>query len=100
MLEKIWCFKNDDTWKELSVAAGKGKQMPVHYGSLEHHFVAISSPLATQIPQAVGSAYAFKRRALNIFEINTPFRSKSLFILSVKILDRAIFSSHLIPSGT
>uniref|UniRef100_F1L131 2-oxoisovalerate dehydrogenase subunit alpha n=1 Tax=Ascaris suum TaxID=6253 RepID=F1L131_ASCSU len=40
---------------------GKGKQMPVHYGSLEHHFVAISSPLATQIPQAVGSAYAFKR---------------------------------------
>uniref|UniRef100_A0A0M3HU62 2-oxoisovalerate dehydrogenase subunit alpha n=1 Tax=Ascaris lumbricoides TaxID=6252 RepID=A0A0M3HU62_ASCLU len=52
MLEKIWCFKNDDTWKELSVAAGKGKQMPVHYGSLEHHFVAISSPLATQIPQA------------------------------------------------
>ncbi|KHN78550.1 2-oxoisovalerate dehydrogenase subunit alpha, mitochondrial [Toxocara canis] len=40
---------------------GKGKQMPVHYGSLEHNFVTISSPLANQIPQAVGSAYAFKR---------------------------------------
>uniref|UniRef100_A0A914WCI9 2-oxoisovalerate dehydrogenase subunit alpha n=2 Tax=Plectus sambesii TaxID=2011161 RepID=A0A914WCI9_9BILA len=40
---------------------GKGKQMPVHYGSSEHHFVTISSPLSTQMPQAVGSAYAFKR---------------------------------------
>uniref|UniRef100_A0AC34Q6G2 2-oxoisovalerate dehydrogenase subunit alpha n=1 Tax=Panagrolaimus sp. JU765 TaxID=591449 RepID=A0AC34Q6G2_9BILA len=40
---------------------GKGKQMPVHYGSLEHNFVTISSPLTTQMPQAVGSAYAFKR---------------------------------------
>ncbi|VDD92482.1 unnamed protein product [Enterobius vermicularis] len=39
----------------------KGKQMPMHYGSPESHFVTISSPLATQIPQAVGSAYAFKR---------------------------------------
>uniref|UniRef100_A0A915Q034 2-oxoisovalerate dehydrogenase subunit alpha n=1 Tax=Setaria digitata TaxID=48799 RepID=A0A915Q034_9BILA len=40
---------------------GGGKQMPIHYGSPEHHFVTISSPLATQLPQAVGSAYAFKR---------------------------------------
>ncbi|KHN78526.1 2-oxoisovalerate dehydrogenase subunit alpha, mitochondrial [Toxocara canis] len=40
---------------------GKGKQMPIHYGSLEHNFVTISSPLATQLSQAVGSAYAFKR---------------------------------------
>ncbi|KAL4001699.1 2-oxoisovalerate dehydrogenase subunit alpha mitochondrial [Acanthocheilonema viteae] len=40
---------------------GGGKQMPVHYGSAEHHYVTISSPLATQLPQAVGSAYAFKR---------------------------------------
>eukprot|EP00092_Neocalanus_flemingeri_P024785 GFUD01026874.1.p1 GENE.GFUD01026874.1~~GFUD01026874.1.p1 ORF type:complete len:437 (+),score=126.49 GFUD01026874.1:51-1361(+) len=40
---------------------GKGKQMPVHYGSSEHSFVTISSPLATQLPQAAGSAYAFKR---------------------------------------
>ncbi|XP_066983051.1 2-oxoisovalerate dehydrogenase subunit alpha, mitochondrial isoform X2 [Macrobrachium rosenbergii] len=40
---------------------GKGRQMPVHYGSIEHNFVTISSPLATQMPQAVGTAYAFKR---------------------------------------
>lgn len=30
---------------------GKGRQMPVHYGSIEHRFVTISSPLATQMPQ-------------------------------------------------
>uniref|UniRef100_A0A0K0CW69 2-oxoisovalerate dehydrogenase subunit alpha n=1 Tax=Angiostrongylus cantonensis TaxID=6313 RepID=A0A0K0CW69_ANGCA len=40
---------------------GKGRQMPVHYGSVEHNFVTISSPLTTQLPQAVGSAYAFKQ---------------------------------------
>nr|XP_033810856.1 2-oxoisovalerate dehydrogenase subunit alpha, mitochondrial [Geotrypetes seraphini] len=40
---------------------GKGRQMPVHYGSKDLHFVTISSPLATQIPQAVGAAYAIKR---------------------------------------
>jgi 2-oxoisovalerate dehydrogenase E1 component alpha subunit len=39
----------------------KGKQMPIHYGSAEHSYVTISSPLATQMPQAVGSAYAYKR---------------------------------------
>ncbi|XP_072632896.1 2-oxoisovalerate dehydrogenase subunit alpha, mitochondrial isoform X3 [Canis lupus baileyi] len=31
---------------------GKGRQMPVHYGCKDRHFVTISSPLATQIPQA------------------------------------------------
>ncbi|KAG8448818.1 hypothetical protein GDO86_015768 [Hymenochirus boettgeri] len=31
---------------------GKGRQMPVHYGCMERNFVTISSPLATQIPQA------------------------------------------------
>ena len=30
---------------------GKGRQMPVHYGSKELHFQFISSPLATQMPQ-------------------------------------------------
>jgi 2-oxoisovalerate dehydrogenase E1 component alpha subunit len=34
--------------------------MPVHYGSKRLNFQTISSPLATQIPQAVGSAYAQK----------------------------------------
>lgn len=33
---------------------GQGKQMPVHYGSKDLNFVTISSPLSTQIPQAVG----------------------------------------------
>lgn len=40
---------------------GKGRQMPVHYGSKDLHFQTISSPLATQLPQAVGSAYALKQ---------------------------------------
>jgi 2-oxoisovalerate dehydrogenase E1 component alpha subunit len=48
------CYGNSKDW-------GKGKQMPVHYGSEKHNFVTISSPLTTQMPQAVGSAYAFKR---------------------------------------
>jgi 2-oxoisovalerate dehydrogenase E1 component alpha subunit len=39
---------------------GKGRQMPVHYGSRELNFMTISSPLATQIPQAAGYAYGQK----------------------------------------
>lgn len=39
---------------------GKGRQMPVHYGSKELNFQTISSPLGTQIPQASGAAYALK----------------------------------------
>jgi 2-oxoisovalerate dehydrogenase E1 component alpha subunit len=39
---------------------GKGRQMPVHYGSAALHFQTISSPLATQLPQASGAAYAAK----------------------------------------
>ncbi|WP_445400220.1 thiamine pyrophosphate-dependent dehydrogenase E1 component subunit alpha [Zobellella sp. An-6] len=37
---------------------GKGRQMPVHYGCRDIHFMTISSPLGTQIPQASGYAYA------------------------------------------
>ena len=63
------CYGNSKDWGErtafisitLLLSLGKGKQMPVHYGSEEHNFVTISSPLTTQMPQAVGSAYAFKR---------------------------------------
>jgi 2-oxoisovalerate dehydrogenase E1 component alpha subunit len=44
---------------------GKGKQMPVHYGSRKLNFFTISSPLSTQIPQAVGSAYVLKRKPNN-----------------------------------
>jgi 2-oxoisovalerate dehydrogenase E1 component alpha subunit len=39
---------------------GKGRQMPVHYGSARLHFHTISSPLTTQLPQAAGAAYACK----------------------------------------
>ena len=41
---------------------GKGRQMPVHYGAKNLNFVTISSTLATQMPQASGAAYAFKRK--------------------------------------
>ncbi|KAJ2950859.1 hypothetical protein O0L34_g5218 [Tuta absoluta] len=44
---------------------GKGRHMPVHYGSKQHNLVTISSPLATQMPQAVGAAYALKRQPNN-----------------------------------
>jgi 2-oxoisovalerate dehydrogenase E1 component alpha subunit len=40
---------------------GKGRQMPVHYGAKHLNFHTISSPLATQMPQASGAAYALKR---------------------------------------
>ncbi|RAL48149.1 hypothetical protein DM860_005573 [Cuscuta australis] len=39
---------------------GKGRQMPIHYGSTHHNILTISSPLATQIPQAAGVAYSLK----------------------------------------
>lgn len=47
------CFSNEGD-------PAKGRQMPVHYGSRELHYQTISSPLATQIPQAAGAAYACK----------------------------------------
>lgn len=52
------CYGNSDD-------EGKGRQMPVHYGCKQLNFVTISSTLSTQIPQAVGSAYVFKRRPNN-----------------------------------
>lgn len=47
------CFSND---RDL----GKGRQMPVHYGSRALNYHTISSPLGTQLPQAVGTAYRLK----------------------------------------
>mmetsp|Transcript_10413 Transcript_10413/g.11459 ORF Transcript_10413/g.11459 Transcript_10413/m.11459 type:complete len:453 (+) Transcript_10413:113-1471(+) len=49
------CFSN-------AADKGKGRQMPVHYGSKALNIQTISSPLGTQLPQAVGSAYAQKMR--------------------------------------
>ena len=39
--------------------------MPVHYGSAALNYQTISSPLATQLPQASGVAYALKRSGTN-----------------------------------
>ena len=36
----------------------KGRQMPVHHRCAQLNFVSISSPVGTQIPQAVGTALA------------------------------------------
>jgi 2-oxoisovalerate dehydrogenase E1 component alpha subunit len=52
------CFSND---RDL----GRGKQMPVHYGSRALNYHTVSSPLGTQITHAVGAAYKFKLDALN-----------------------------------
>lgn len=38
----------------------KGRQMPVHHSANWLNMVSISSPVGTQIPQAVGAAYAAK----------------------------------------
>lgn len=73
-MSQLFANKND---------SGKGRNMPVHYGSnyprnvstncakrsentLTYHLNqhTISSPLATQIPQASGAAYALKLQAL------------------------------------
>lgn len=39
---------------------GKGRQMPIHYGCSQLNYFTVSSPIATQIPQAVGAAYSLK----------------------------------------
>lgn len=52
------CYGNQDD-------LGKGRQMPVHYGSKDLNFVTISSTLATQMPQAVGTAYHLKQLGNN-----------------------------------
>jgi pyruvate dehydrogenase E1 component alpha subunit len=40
----------------------KGRQMPNHYGFRDRNFVVASSPIGTQIIQAVGAAMAARRR--------------------------------------
>jgi 2-oxoisovalerate dehydrogenase E1 component alpha subunit len=40
---------------------GKGRQMPIHYGSRDLSFVTISSPLATQMPQGLSPEVGFLR---------------------------------------
>ena len=45
-----------------SLDANKGRQMPNHFGWRSIHYVSASSPVGTQIPQAVGAAWAAKIR--------------------------------------
>ncbi|XP_047322845.1 2-oxoisovalerate dehydrogenase subunit alpha 2, mitochondrial-like [Impatiens glandulifera] len=47
------CFGNKEDY-------GKGRQMPIHYGSKKLNYFTVSSPIATQLPQAVGVAYSLK----------------------------------------
>ena len=51
-------FMNQMFSNELDL--GKGRQMPIHYGSKALNYMTISSPLGTQIPQATGYAYGQK----------------------------------------
>jgi 2-oxoisovalerate dehydrogenase E1 component alpha subunit len=46
-----------------SLDSAKGRQMPVHFSFADPiHFVSISSPIGTHIPQGVGAAHAMKMR--------------------------------------
>ena len=47
------CFSND-------LDLGRGKQMPVHYGCRALEYQTVSSPLGTQLTQAVGAGYKYK----------------------------------------
>jgi pyruvate dehydrogenase E1 component alpha subunit len=49
----------------------KGRQMPNHFGFSDQHFVTASSPIGTQITQAVGAAMAAQRRKHSI--VTVPF---------------------------
>ncbi|KAF8047415.1 hypothetical protein N665_3047s0003 [Sinapis alba] len=44
---------------------GKGRQMPIHYGSDRHNYFTVSSPIATQLPQAAGVGYSLKMEKKN-----------------------------------
>jgi len=48
---------------------GKGRQMPIHYGSKALNYMTISSPLGTQIPQAAGYAYGQRLQGKNAVTI-------------------------------
>jgi len=47
----------------------RGRQMPNHFAFAEQHFVSASSPIGTQISQAVGAAIAVQRRKAPVITI-------------------------------
>ena len=95
---------------------GKGRNMPVHYGSKDLNFHHISSTLATQIPHATGAAYALKREGdqdrivLCYFgdgaasegdfhaslNIAATLKAPVVFYWSVFLLKKAIFTFNLV----
>ncbi|MEZ5987769.1 MAG: pyruvate dehydrogenase (acetyl-transferring) E1 component subunit alpha [Planctomycetota bacterium] len=51
-----------DEWYGNGDDVCKGRQMPVHYSFRQCHFVSISSPIGTQLTQAVGAGMAARYR--------------------------------------
>ena len=47
----------------------RGRQMPSHYGARAINYVTASSPVGTQIPQAVGAAWAAKIRKEDVVSL-------------------------------
>jgi 2-oxoisovalerate dehydrogenase E1 component alpha subunit len=45
--------------------SSKGRNMPIHYSSKELNWVSTSSPLCTQVPQAVGAGYLMRVQGQN-----------------------------------
>lgn len=43
----------------------RGRQMPDHTFSREHRYLSVSAPIGTQLPHAVGLAWAAKKRGLD-----------------------------------
>lgn len=62
----IWLYRGTDLYRMMCNLYGnkddlaKGRQMPVHYSDPEKRLFSVSSPIATQIIQAVGAALAAK----------------------------------------
>ncbi|PHH65924.1 hypothetical protein CDD81_872 [Ophiocordyceps australis] len=54
-MSQLFANKND---------SGRGRNMPIHYGSWRLKIHTISSPLATQMPQASGAGYALKMQRM------------------------------------
>jgi len=56
-------FTSQTMFNDLDL--GKGRQMPIHYGSRSLNIHTVSSCLGTQIPQAVGVGYKMKLEMLS-----------------------------------
>lgn len=58
------CYGND-------LDMGKGRQMPIHYGSANLNFITISSPLATQMPQGWTGSFRDCSTAQGVFPLRS-----------------------------